>query len=476
MKKKTYLKALARALRGVPAREREDLVSYYDELIEDLFEQGKSPREVFAELEPPEKVAENYLRDLAPESGADEKRGYHVRRKPSLFARILFGTLAAVATTVLASLILAFAASALALAVAGVYILAVSFGLLFAGHAALFFAQIGMAVSSFALGMLFDVLTLVLARLLAGMWRLVTGSGKRSKPMKKGVWRIAIAGGAMLLAGGILFTACFGALRFDSQKLAVGEGIAVHGETLDISDALSLQADNFSVAVKRSEDETCKLVYRDFPESPRRFAFENGKATLGSGDQIFSASFELQWRRGIFIGLISEDLHEAELYLPASFSGKLDVQVATGSISVADLECSELVAETKTGEVCLDKVTAETVSATTKTGAIELKDVTGTRVSVSTATGAIELKDVAGTRVSASTSTGAIEISGLDADDISLRTSTGSVGGTILGSEADYTVEVEVGTGACNLHDRQGGEKRLEVRVGTGSIDIKFLG
>ena len=86
MTKRKYLKKLAKALKGVPVRERDDLVSYYDELIEDALESGKSAREIFSDLEPPETVAETTLRERAEERAKDERRGDHVRKRPPPFA------------------------------------------------------------------------------------------------------------------------------------------------------------------------------------------------------------------------------------------------------------------------------------------------------------------------------------------------------------------------------------------------------
>lgn len=63
MNKQKYLRKLRKALKGVPERDKENLVEYYAELIDDSFERGKTPREVFAELEAPERVADNFKRE-----------------------------------------------------------------------------------------------------------------------------------------------------------------------------------------------------------------------------------------------------------------------------------------------------------------------------------------------------------------------------------------------------------------------------
>ncbi len=496
MTKQKYLKKLGKALKGVPSREREDLVAYYDELIEDRLEQGKSTRRVFSELEAPEVVAENYLRERVQESDFNEKRGYHARNGNG-FLRFLGGIFAVLFSIVLVLLIVLFALTALGLAAAGVYVFAISFGLLFDGHVALFFAQWGIAFGVFALGMFFEVVTVALAKGFGGMWRAVSGREKREKPVRKGAKRTLIAGCAVLLGGALMFTVSFGALGFDSKNLGVTEGLTVHEEVLEITDAVTLEVDNFTVTVKQSEDEKCTLVYRDFSDSPQTFFFTDGKAVLGGksdGISVMGASVDLQWRYGLLIGVAAGELQRAELYLPASFSGELNVSVQNGVLSVSDMALKSISFSTTNGVISMKNIVSEAVSATTVNGAVTLQNITAASVGAETTngavkfnnvtaetvtaevkTGAINLKDVACTRVHASTSTGKISLEDLRADSIFLHTSTGDVAGTVSGKEEEYSVTASVATGSCNLQNRTGGSKQLDVRVSTGSVNIKFV-
>ena len=61
MKKQTYLRRLRKALKGVPAREKEKLIEYYAEMIDESRERGKTDKEIFADLETPEQVAADYF-------------------------------------------------------------------------------------------------------------------------------------------------------------------------------------------------------------------------------------------------------------------------------------------------------------------------------------------------------------------------------------------------------------------------------
>ena len=232
----------------------------------------------------------------------------------------------------------------------------------------------------------------------------------------------------------------------------------MRSKTIAISDEFTLQGDNFAVTVKKSEDETCKLVYRDFPENPKQYSFKDGKASLSDGKGAFSvvgASLGMQWRRGILIGAVSGDLQQVVLYLPASFSGKLCISIENGALDLADLAFSELTAETKNGSIDLEDIAAETVSA--KVG-----------------NGSVVLKNVACARTRAEVSNGSVALERLQSDDIALTAGNGSVKGTVVGKEENYSVTASCGLGSCNLQSREGGADRLEVRVGNGSVEMSF--
>ena len=65
MNKKQYLKRLERALKNAPRRDREQYLDYYSELIDDAIENGRRERDIVAELESPETVAEQWLMERA---------------------------------------------------------------------------------------------------------------------------------------------------------------------------------------------------------------------------------------------------------------------------------------------------------------------------------------------------------------------------------------------------------------------------
>ena len=61
MTEKQFLKALRKALRGLPAAERKDALSYYSELIHDSMESGMTEQDAVASLGSVEEIAAGLL-------------------------------------------------------------------------------------------------------------------------------------------------------------------------------------------------------------------------------------------------------------------------------------------------------------------------------------------------------------------------------------------------------------------------------
>lgn len=67
MNKSKYLKKLYRKLYFFDKNERQSIVDYYAEIIDDLMESGKTEESAVSELEPPEVIASNYRKQRKTE-------------------------------------------------------------------------------------------------------------------------------------------------------------------------------------------------------------------------------------------------------------------------------------------------------------------------------------------------------------------------------------------------------------------------
>jgi len=68
MNKDTFLKALRKQLKQLKKSEIQKNISYYDELISDMLENGLSEADALARIGAPEQIAREILQNTAPES------------------------------------------------------------------------------------------------------------------------------------------------------------------------------------------------------------------------------------------------------------------------------------------------------------------------------------------------------------------------------------------------------------------------
>ena len=520
MTKRTYLKRLRKALGRIPEHEKEDIISYYNELIEESYDRGKTTRQIFSELDTPEQAAENYLR----EGITSERRPVRRQRETSVWStlllpvRIVLGIALVIAGIVLVSLTIAFGAAGVAVGIASIYTFVMSFGPLTNGHPAIAFAQFGVAIACMGISGLFFPIIALLWKLNGMLWRFVSGRRSEKKPVRRSTVRMIAIGVAELVLGAIVFTAAFGGLDFKYENLAVTDGIETCEQVVtEPIENFSLESDNLALTVLRSEGEELRVVYRELEDMKKLYSFEDGKLTLKEQEKDFSVWFgvseHITWKRGIFFSAVARELYHAEIYLPASFEGDLNLKTDNGTVNVSDMVCANLVIETDNGAVTVTNVTAQNVTFELDNGAFTGKDITAKTLRAETDNGLISLERVAveelffakshngvvnlaecsaesfelytsnGTimldritaeKVEAETNNGAVRLTQLDAKDITLQTDNGSISGSIVGSRADYAIEARVKNGSCNLPNKSDGERRLKATSDNGSIKITF--
>lgn len=524
MNRKTYLRRLRTALKGVPKAEVENLVSYYFELIDDGVERGKTEAEICAELDPPELAAEHYRQengfapaetDAATERGAEERRGERraerrtdgdERRRVPLWLVVLgfpvwFPLLIVVCALAFALVVVLFAflvtlsAVSLGFIVGGLYFIAMSFGL-FGGHAALAFTQIGWGFALIGLGILLSLLIPLLGKAVVAVVRRIAHRQKsdESKRSAKGAVVTFACGAAVLIAGIAVGTCGFAGLGFDYRNLAVREDLTERTEILAIeAENLTLVTDHLALTVETTDQEA-RIVFWESAEFPKSFSYENGAITLTSPDQSGSTYLKSAWKRGVLYSALAGAGNEATLYLPQDYAGSLTVDTENGSVAVGALtlgdvsvttnngavtvtDCSfrSLNVDTKNGAVVFNRISLEgDLNAETHNGLLKATQITAKNVSVISKNGAVNLEDVASEVLKARTNNGAIKTTRVDAVEIELICSNGAITGSISGSVADYAVTASTVNGSCNLSDTATGERTLLVRTENGMISLTF--
>lgn len=165
-----------------------------------------------------------------------------------------------------------------------------------------------------------------------------------------------------------------------------------------------------------------------------------------------------------------------ELLVPEDYTGTIEIEADTGTISVSDICADVLIAETDTGDVILENLTISgRLEAEVDTGDISVSRVEAGDVAAQTDTGSVTLKDVRTDRVFAQADTGAILLDRVDAREVFAQTDTGKISGVLAGAKAEYSISVEKEQRPdCNLENQRGGARSLSVHTDTGAIEIVF--
>lgn len=539
MTKKKYLRSLRKALKGIPEREKEKLIEYYDELIDESFERGKTSKEVFRDLGTPQQVASDYFNanegpvggiydDFDAPRRAPRRDPYYdepPRRAPrrddyydyndeqrrrvserysrpaepkksgaagSILKLLLLPfriVLAAVlivlgiaALIVGAALVLAVVAVVVGLSVAGLYCIVMSFGL-FGASWEIATAQLGAGVLLLGVSVAASLLIAPTARgfgnFAGRLFRRFKGKEKEQVVRSHGktVASLAVAL-CLIIVGGGAGAFGFGKLDWNWRNLAlVGEEVE-HSETLTLETVASLtvNADNLSLIVLPTDGEA-KLVYSDTEQLPKTYSFENGTITLTCGDwgSDAGAYFKEVWSRGILFPLLAGLDREATLYLPASWQGTLGVKINNGALNVENAALSGASFETDNGALQFKNSTFGALSVKTDNGAVTVESVTAQSLHAETSNGAVTIRRSHAGEVYAKTDNGAVTFERIAGDALTFQVGNGAVSGSILGTKDDYKITASTGLGSCNLSDTFTGEKTLNARTGCGAIKIDFV-
>lgn len=523
MTKRLYLKRLRKALKGVPESEKDALIEYYSELIEESYDHGKSTYEIFSSLESPERVAANYKnaddgererpkpekyeRERDREREREERDEKPRKRVPTLLVVLLFpiwlpllivGIVLAFTVSVLfLVLIVADVAVVVALFAAGLYCLAMSIGLI-PSNGLIAVSQIGAGIALIGISLLFGTTIAPLGRGIGALFRLVFRVKRDGSAAVKPVYSIrtlAVALSFLFLGAGVGAIG-FGNLGWDWERLAdVGDYVLQEQELKLESDTLTVDADNLALTVCPAVDQA-KFVYYTNPELQRTVSYENNTLSVTDGIWNTGAKTYLQnaWKRGVMFSAIATKYSKATLYLPADYTGGLTVEVSNGVLNLGGVTLSSVQLKTSNGVVTVEDCTLDALSVTTQNGAVKLGGVTVGKlctvktnngaVSVTDVTcaegvfsvdnGAVDLDQITADSVTAETNNGGVNFSKVLATQLRFTTDNGSVWGTLEGKRSDYKITASTGNGSCNLLNTDAGERILYVRTDNGSVDVDF--
>lgn len=309
--------------------------------------------------------------------------------------------------------------------------------------------------------------------------------------------KVMIVGGCILLAGLVIMAAALAATGGELGRISFGPQSEEKLErvekelTVSGSETVNIGTETFGITVTVSEDDKARLIY--YVGEDRQFDFEQTDGEIKLHQQPTSI---ISMNGCVSFGF-TQEVNSVQLSLPQDFGGELELLTDTGSIRIDGLSSiSEAELTTYTGSVKIKGFGADKVDVNVGTGSVNAEDAvisgdlsiestTGSisvseceilgKLSCKATTGSVRLSELTAESIIAKATTGSISLKEIKSDAISAEATTGSVTGSIVGTESEYTISTDVGTGSCNLNDRTGStDKTLTVSTGTGSISIRF--
>ncbi len=225
------------------------------------------------------------------------------------------------------------------------------------------------------------------------------------------------------------------------------------------------------------------------------------KITFGIVEGVLTLKGERDFRL-LQIGRKSDKVAKIDVYLPASFAGKMDVETATGFIKLNNFTSLEEVdlstatgtleltntnvtsnvnLNTATGNVIVNNVHCLNLTSEIATGRIEVKNSTVTnKIDSSTGTGKIIYENATAASIVGDTGTGSITVTDCVTNSIDVGTATGSITISLTGNEDDYSVDLDVSTGDIKFQDTttkgsltvNKGSKQIKANSSTGDITV----
>lgn len=278
---------------------------------------------------------------------------------------------------------------------------------------------------------------------------------------------ILVTAGLFILFGGVISgiaVALAGTHSADSAQ------IQTHTITESIS-KINISADTDDIRIVAADTDSIKVTYAEDKTRKYDFSAENNTLSLKSvsGDALGLkwydyVSFNINFKdrvKGITVEVpkgLDADITLSAKYgdiYAADLKGSMNVKANNGDVEIAKSELSKLECDVDYGDIEMEKVSADSIKLTNDCGDIEVEEVSG--------------------NIAAYCNYGDIDFERISGNNITFENRCGDIEGTILGNEADYTINAETNLGDRNIQNRTGGKNTLNARTDAGDISVKFI-
>lgn len=280
--------------------------------------------------------------------------------------------------------------------------------------------------------------------------------------MKKTTKAWLITAAALVLVGCVLFGSVMTVLGWDFKKLSTVEYETNTYEFDENYENIYVKATTANLSFALSKNGKTSVVCYEAKNMNHSVAI--------TGDTLYiEEQNNRKWYEHIGIGFGTSKI---TVYLPAKEYSSLILKTTTGKIDVEDISAEKLELSVATGNITVNDVEcSRDIKVDVSTGKTFLRNVRCNGFSSNGTTGNITLeKVIAEGNVSIERSTGNIKFDHSDASEIHAKTDTGDVTGTLLSNKVFIA---ETDTGKVDVPKTTGGGI-CEVETDTGDIKLKI--
>ncbi len=179
--------------------------------------------------------------------------------------------------------------------------------------------------------------------------------------------------------------------------------------------------------------------------------------------------------RYINLNFGTRDKYDIIIKIPRTQYADFNICSKYGDIEAENIAGGYINTETDCGDIELIKCEFTNITGLTNYGDIKTNNLIADNTTLNTDCGDIELTECGFSNITCSTKFGDIEANHFSGNTVTLKTDCGDIEGTIIGNEADYSINAETNLGDKNVQNTSNGSKILEAKTDLGDIDIKFI-
>ena len=289
------------------------------------------------------------------------------------------------------------------------------------------------------------------------------------------IGKILLTGFILLLCGGIIFVIC---LAFSGWDIRFLSNVTVKEiEYTEVPEThlmnITIDYENTDILVYTQDTPSVRIVY------PQSFHKNGEKATevtvTETEDTLKITEKSINgWQFWNFTA------PKTKLYLPADRTYTLTLCTNNGNVTLdgTAYNVQVLNLETNNGNITVNsEVHSQTkITAETDNGNVKIKQAIAVEnIRWQSNNGKVTAENgVKANTLYTATNNGDLSIMRADGQNITLETNVGNITSTIVGQQADFTIDADTDVGTTNLHCQTLGAKKLTVKTDVGNITVNF--